>query len=335
MPVKNIVKHVIKRNYYTQIDNTILQSTPGMSFKAKGILCYLLSLPPDWSINIQDICNRATEGVDAVKSGLKELQQIGYIKKMCLRDSAGKITKWVTYVRESLDLEFPPDENNSKKDDQEVVNPEVNNPEVDNPPYTNKEYKNNNLKKNNNNIGSREYLYEVSDNSPNLLLLLNKIGVEWGEKKLNHMLAKHGHDYIEKKAIALENLLKLDPTSVKNIGGYFQSVIDYDYKIENKKKTNQPEPHDDACSHGEAQRPQRRNVNEMDIPYFDKLKRVWDDLNEPERVSLFNKTQQDNFPYQQAKLLNSVDDFNNPVYLCVTSQTLEVLYKMGELKINN
>lgn len=50
-----------------------------LSFKARGILAYLLSLPAGTDISPERITRSGTDGERAVKSGLKELQDAGYL----------------------------------------------------------------------------------------------------------------------------------------------------------------------------------------------------------------------------------------------------------------
>lgn len=49
-----------------------------ISLKAKGILCYLLSKPPDWRPQIDEICAHCSDGETAVRSALQELAKFGY-----------------------------------------------------------------------------------------------------------------------------------------------------------------------------------------------------------------------------------------------------------------
>ena len=50
-----------------------------LSFKARGILAYLMSLPSGAEISPERITRSGTDGERAVKSGLKELQDAGYL----------------------------------------------------------------------------------------------------------------------------------------------------------------------------------------------------------------------------------------------------------------
>lgn len=70
-----------------------------MSAKAKGILTYLLSKPDKWKFNMQDIENHFTDGPDSIRSGLKELQNLGHLhrKRYQHRESKKFYWKWLIY----------------------------------------------------------------------------------------------------------------------------------------------------------------------------------------------------------------------------------------------
>ena len=76
-------------NPYVMIDKNVFEDT-SLSFKAKGILGYLLSRPNDWTLIITDIQKRSTDGKDSVKNGIDELIERGYIVKTEQPRQAGK-----------------------------------------------------------------------------------------------------------------------------------------------------------------------------------------------------------------------------------------------------
>lgn len=51
---------------------------PRLSFKAKGVMTYLLSKPDGWKLNISDLMAHATDQEHAIRSGLAELREHGY-----------------------------------------------------------------------------------------------------------------------------------------------------------------------------------------------------------------------------------------------------------------
>lgn len=74
----SIVKTIRRESPYAQIDNRILNN-PELSLKAKGLLCYLLSKPHDWTVQVNDLIKKNKDGRDAVYSTLKELKEAGYV----------------------------------------------------------------------------------------------------------------------------------------------------------------------------------------------------------------------------------------------------------------
>lgn len=74
---------------YTVINNTIC-TDKRLSWKAKGIWLYAFSRPDDWSFHINDLINQSIDGRDGVRSGLKELQECGYLKRSIIKNSKGQ-----------------------------------------------------------------------------------------------------------------------------------------------------------------------------------------------------------------------------------------------------
>ena len=60
-----------------------------LTLKAKGLLSLMLSLPEDWNYNMQGLATLSRDGIDSVRSAIKELEHHGYVErhKMCIRDS--------------------------------------------------------------------------------------------------------------------------------------------------------------------------------------------------------------------------------------------------------
>ncbi len=65
---------------YTVTDNTYKQN-PELSFKAKGLLTYLLSLPDSWTPRVSQLATVGPDGEHAVRSALRELEEQGYIHR--------------------------------------------------------------------------------------------------------------------------------------------------------------------------------------------------------------------------------------------------------------
>jgi hypothetical protein len=69
-----------RKKPFVQVDKECINDDR-LSWRAKGILVYLLSKPPKWQIYEADIIRHATEGRDAVRAAIKELEMRGYLTK--------------------------------------------------------------------------------------------------------------------------------------------------------------------------------------------------------------------------------------------------------------
>jgi hypothetical protein len=102
-----------------------------LSWKAKGILAYLIGKPNNWKVRISDIVNRGSDRFTSVKSGLNELRESGYACLECIR-VAGIIREWCWHVAnrpqfKKVNKSSPPEAENPL-----VVNQLVENPLVEN-----------------------------------------------------------------------------------------------------------------------------------------------------------------------------------------------------------
>ena len=114
---------------------------PRLSFKAKGILGYLLTKPDNWVVRISDLMNHAKDGRDSVYAGLKELHEYRYYHKVQARDVKGRLSHWECFICEvpmTTDKDFsiiPPFTENTDTVTPLSDNPYTGKPETENP-YT-------------------------------------------------------------------------------------------------------------------------------------------------------------------------------------------------------
>lgn len=71
-----------------------------ITFKAKGILLYLLSRPDDWQIYESEILKHTKDGKDSLKSGIRELEKVGYVERTRKRDDKGHLNGYEYLVYE-------------------------------------------------------------------------------------------------------------------------------------------------------------------------------------------------------------------------------------------
>ena len=67
-----------KERNYTTLDNTFIRDTT-LSWKAKGVMTYLLSLPDDWVVYLSEIQKHASDGRDSLRTAVAELLEKGYL----------------------------------------------------------------------------------------------------------------------------------------------------------------------------------------------------------------------------------------------------------------
>ena len=115
--------------YYVKARTAVVDKR--LSWKAKGIHDYLMSKPDHWQANIEELAKASSDGIDAVRSGVNELITTGYMKRMRVTDSKGKVTGWRLDTYEQPDMSKP-----------DMCFPDVAEPDVDNPMLVINETKN-------------------------------------------------------------------------------------------------------------------------------------------------------------------------------------------------
>lgn len=85
------IVRVPKVNNYTIMSNHHLID-PELSFKAKGLMSYMLSRPDNWDFSIEGLSHQNKEGADAIARIIRELEEQGYIIRCWVRNQAGKFT---------------------------------------------------------------------------------------------------------------------------------------------------------------------------------------------------------------------------------------------------
>lgn len=98
---------VEKTSNYTVMSNYHMMDH-SLSYKAKGILSEILSLPPTWDYTLAGLATLANDGIDSVRAGVHELENSGYINRKRTRDEHGRMSKneYVVYERPEDNPEF-------------------------------------------------------------------------------------------------------------------------------------------------------------------------------------------------------------------------------------
>ena len=107
----------IKIKGFTIIDNDIIND-PRMHLKALGLFAYMWSKPDDWQFYISEIATHFKDGESAVSSAMKELMELGYLRRTQNRKD-GKFSTY-DYVLQ----EIPKPENHSSVPKGDLPKPE-------------------------------------------------------------------------------------------------------------------------------------------------------------------------------------------------------------------
>lgn len=100
----DFIKKAKRRTNFTTVNNDYLQDSL-LSWKAKGMITYIMSLPEDWNLNISDLKNRSKDGRDATANGIKELIENGYCFREKKRSDSGLFVGYNYHVSDCKDFE--------------------------------------------------------------------------------------------------------------------------------------------------------------------------------------------------------------------------------------
>ncbi len=90
--MEHTIKKFIKKEKYTKISNIMLQDKT-ISFGARGLLSYILSLPKDWTLYISTLYNQSAAGRTVIDRYIKELQNSKHLLKIQCKNSRGLAVK--------------------------------------------------------------------------------------------------------------------------------------------------------------------------------------------------------------------------------------------------
>ncbi len=114
---------------YVAVANSTIRDTR-LSFRARGVLAYLLSQPDDWNVSADRIAAAGTEGREAVRTALRELRAAGYCRTFTVAVGKSGI-RTVTEVSSepvedwlaSPSFDPPPPESSATENPSPVVRP--------------------------------------------------------------------------------------------------------------------------------------------------------------------------------------------------------------------
>jgi len=74
---------------WTVIRNEVINDDR-LSFKATGVLIYILSKPDHWQTSTAHLATVKKEGLDAIRTAMTELERAGYVKRRRYQDTLGR-----------------------------------------------------------------------------------------------------------------------------------------------------------------------------------------------------------------------------------------------------
>lgn len=103
-----------KRDYFVILDRNFIQNSK-LSWKARGIFTYLWSQDESWEFYQKEVAKHATDGMDSLRSGLKELEEQGYLTRRRIRDKQGHWgeAEWTLHEKPTKTTNEPKSENPS------------------------------------------------------------------------------------------------------------------------------------------------------------------------------------------------------------------------------
>lgn len=110
------------QNNWEQIPKNWLRDSR-LSFKGLGILCKLQSLPSTWEFSIAGLAAIMNDGVDSVRSGVHELEKLGYLTRQGRKREGGQFRggDWVLH-EEPFDEKNPMSENTTQVSTPQIKN---------------------------------------------------------------------------------------------------------------------------------------------------------------------------------------------------------------------
>lgn len=128
------IKKIYKNDF--TIVSTSMYRDKHLTFKLRGLLGTMMSLPDNWDFSIAGLAALTDDGESSVRSGLKQLEKLGYLKRERVLDK-GKIIDWVYHFSDYpayLDNDSNESGNDGGHNDKDLRRkPHVENQQLENP----------------------------------------------------------------------------------------------------------------------------------------------------------------------------------------------------------
>lgn len=124
--MSNGTKITTPRHSNFSIVSNIFLRDKELSLKAKGLMAFMLSLPPEWDYSIAGLIKTTGAGKDAIHTGLKELRDKGYLIMNRRKDKAGRFSNVDYILVEDPHADNPYAEKSDEEKQDEEKPPQIN-----------------------------------------------------------------------------------------------------------------------------------------------------------------------------------------------------------------
>ena len=101
-----MIFRINKNTDFTVVCNHAFRNS-NLSYKAKGVLLQMLSLPDQWKFSAEALMELATDGRDSIRTALKELEEHNYLKRTRQTNEKGQFVGYDYDVYEYPKTESP------------------------------------------------------------------------------------------------------------------------------------------------------------------------------------------------------------------------------------
>lgn len=118
-----------------------------LTHKATNLLTTMLALSPVWDYTLKGLASLKKDGIDGVRSGIRELEKLGYLTRRQLRNEKGQLVhnEYLVYETPELNPNFAKSEENCQElpslenpiTDKKINSPSLENPSTENPTQLN------------------------------------------------------------------------------------------------------------------------------------------------------------------------------------------------------
>jgi hypothetical protein len=272
----------ITREKFTIIATKALED-PKLSWKAKGLLAYIMSRPSDWRVYVDQLSTVSIDKKHSTKEAVKELMNCGYVTRKRITDEKGRVVQWEYTISDFPQVENPL-----------VESPPMDFPQVENQPLLIKDYKNNEIEQEEpNNIITHTQASEnfFSTQESNVLTVFN-LNNDYFQSICNQIIENLDTQYYHKKINHYTQSKSIQKTQAE-WEAYVKMWIEEDIaknkvKLLKKSKNKQtPSPHTEA--HEVVAQFARRiddyQTAESIESVLSKLRSLWTHLDESQRAT--------------------------------------------------